>query len=310
MLRIIYMGSPEFAIPGLEKIHDSGHKVLAVASNPDKRRGRGGGTSPTPVKEKALELGIPVIDVKSTGDPAFADRLHELDPDLLVVVAFRILPPEILEIPRLGAINLHASLLPKYRGAAPIHWAVMNGEKKTGCTVFFLDQDVDTGEIISQVETPIGPNETTGEVYERLKKIGSDLLLNTIDQIEEGNVQTLPQENKRATPAPKLYASDAQLDFSKPAIIVHNKIRGLSPFPTAWTTYKGEKLNIYRSMMGPLIQLQPAELAVWNHQLLAGCSPGTVNLLEVQLPGKNRMKGIDFANGYDLDVRLGQDELK
>lgn len=306
MLRIIYMGSPEFAIPGLERLHDSGHEILAVASNPDKRRGRGGGTSPTPVKEKALELGLPVIEVDSTRDPALAERLHELNPDLLVVVAFRILPREILEIPRIGAINLHASLLPKYRGAAPIHWAVMNGEEKTGCTVFFLNEVVDAGQIINQAKTPIGPNETTGEVYERLKLLGADLLLDAVNRIDEGMPETYPQNEKLATPAPKLYTSDARLDFSKPAAEVHNKIRGLSPFPTAWTTYKGEKLNIYRSSMGPLIKLKPGVVNVENNQLLAGCGSGTVELQELQLPGRNRMKGIDFANGYDLDVRLGE----
>lgn len=306
MLRIVYMGSPEFAVPSLERLNASEHKILAVASNPDKRRGRGGGTSPTPVKEKALELGLPVIDVESTGDPALANQLRELNPDLLVVVAFRILPSEILDIPKFGAVNLHASLLPRYRGAAPIHRAVMKGETKTGCTVFFLNQDIDTGDVINQVETPIGPDETTGEVYERLKKIGAELLVEAISLIDRGKAETRSQDELDATPAPKLYAADTEIDFTEPAADVHNKIRGLSPFPTAWTTYKGEKLNIYRSKVGPDKPLEPGELHISDHQLLVGCGSGTVELMDLQPPGKKRMKGIDFANGYDLDVRLGE----
>ncbi len=298
------MGSPDFAVPSLLELHHSEHRVEAVVTNPDKRRGRGEGKSPTIVKKKALELGYPVIETESTKDPDFGEKLNAIQPDLLVVVAFRILPPEILEIPRLGSVNLHASLLPKYRGAAPIHWAIINGETETGCTVFFLDEQVDTGHIISRVKTVIGPDETAGDLYERLKEIGAGLLVECLDRIEKGHVKGIPQENDKATPAPKLFTEDARIDFQLPSQQVHNRIRGLSPFPGAWTTYSGKKFNLYRSRIGPDIQLAPGELLIDDGRLLAGCGQGTVELTEVQMPGKKRVSGKEFANGYDLSVRL------
>ncbi len=298
------MGSPDFAVPSLLELHHSEHRVEAVVTNPDKRRGRGEGKSPTIVKKKALELGYPVIETESTKDPDFGEKLNAIQPDLLVVVAFRILPPEILEIPRLGSVNLHASLLPKYRGAAPIHWAIINGETETGCTVFFLDEQVDTGHIISRVKTVIGPDETAGDLYERLKEIGAGLLVECLDRIEKGHVKGIPQENDKATPAPKLFTEDARIDFQLPSQQVHNRIRGLSPFPGAWTTYSGKKINLYRSRIGPDIQLAPGELLIDDGRLLAGCGQGTVELTEVQMPGKKRVSGKEFANGYDLSVRL------
>ncbi len=298
------MGSPDFAVPSLLELHHSEHRVEAVVTNPDKRRGRGEGKSPTIVKKKALELGYPVIETESTKDPDFGEKLNAIQPDLLVVVAFRILPPEILEIPRLGSVNLHASLLPKYRGAAPIHWAIINGETETGCTVFFLDEQVDTGHIISRVKTVIGPDETAGDLYERLKEIGAELLVECLDRIEKGHVKGIPQENDKATPAPKLFTEDARIDFQLPSQQVHNRIRGLSPFPGAWTTYSGKKINLYRSRIGPDIQLAPGELLIDDGRLLAGCGQGTVELTEVQMPGKKKVSGKEFANGYDLSVRL------
>lgn len=304
MLKIVFMGSPDFAVPSLMALHNSGHRIEAVVTNPDKRRGRGGAISPTIVKKKALKLGYPVIETESTNDPAFGEKLRAIRPDLLVVVAFRILPPGILEIPRLGSINLHASLLPKYRGAAPIHWAIMNGEKETGCTVFFLDEQVDAGHIISRVKTVIGPDETAGELYERLKDIGAGLLAECLDRIEKGNAKGIPQENDKATPAPKLFTKDARIDFNLPSQQVHNRIRGMSPFPGAWTTYKGERFNIYRSRIGPDKKLAPGELKFDNGRLLAGCGRGTVELTEVQMPGKKKVSGKEFANGYDLGVKL------
>lgn len=298
-MRIVFMGSPDFAIPSLEKISDSQHEVVSVVSNVDKRRGRGAGTSPTPVKARALELGLPVIEVDNLSDPGFVHELQTLAADLFVVVAFRILPPPVLEIPDKGAVNLHASLLPKYRGAAPIHWAVMNGEEKTGCTVFFLNEQVDTGQIINQQSTPIGKNETTGDLYQRLKEMGSDLLLNSINQIDTGEYTTSPQDDEKATPAPKLFREDCHVDFNNPPQKVHNKIRGLSPFPTAWAELDDLKFNMYRSRVGPeRSQLKPGELGLVEEKLLAGCEGGTVELVEVQIAGKRRMSGKDFMNGY------------
>lgn len=297
-MRIVFMGSPDFAIPSLEKLHQSHHEIVSVVSNVDKRRGRRSKPTPTPVKKKAIELDLPVIEVEALDDPSFYEELQSLRAELYVIVAFRILPPKILELPAKGSINLHASLLPKYRGAAPIHWAIMDGEEKTGCTIFFLDEEVDTGQIIKQKETDIGPNETTGDLYTRLKKMGSELLINAVDEIEEDTYQTRPQKHEKATPAPKLFTDDCKIDFDRPATEIHNKIRGLSPFPTAWAKLDGLKFNLYRSEIGPDKELAPGQLEMSGDDLLAGCKSGTLRLKEVQLQGKRRMSGKDFMNGY------------
>lgn len=299
-MRIVFMGTPEFALPGLSKLAASKHEIVAVVTNPDKRRGRGGKKSPSEVKKKAEELQLPVITVQDLDDDAFIARLQKLEPDLLVVVAFRILPAKVLAIPKKGAVNLHASLLPKFRGAAPIHHAVMSGEKETGCTVFFIEKDVDTGKIIAKVKTKIEPDETTGELYNRLKELGSDLLLDAVDRIGEGDVNAYPQDHEKATPAPKLYKQDAKLDFTKSSGMVHNKIRGLSPFPAAWCLYDEVKMNIYKSEKGPEMDLSPGKMVFRNGKLLAGCGKGTVILKELQLPGSKIMSAKDFVNGYKL----------
>lgn len=298
-MRIIFMGSPDFAIPSLEKLYQSDHEIVGVVSNVDKRRGRGAEPSPTPVKARAVDLGLPVIGVESLRDEAFYRQLKALDADLFVVVAFRILPPKLLALPAKGSVNLHASLLPKYRGAAPIHWAVMNGETQTGCSVFFLDEQVDTGKLIKQQITDIGPNETTGDVYNRLKEMGSTLLVEAVDEIDHDSYQSRPQDDEQATSAPKLFTGDCEIDFNKPAPQVHNKIRGLSPFPTAWATLDDMKFNMYRSEIGPDLDLAPGQLQMYGDQLIVGCKPGTVKLHKVQLEGKRRMKGKDFMNGYN-----------
>lgn len=297
-MRIVFMGSPDFAIPSLEKLHASDHEVVAVVSGRDKRRGRGREISPTPVKAKALDLGLPVIEVEDLKSISFHNELKAVEPDLLVVVAFRILPPEVLEIPKKGSVNLHASLLPKYRGAAPIHWAVINGEEETGCSIFFLDEQVDTGKIINRRKTDIGKNETTGDVYNRLKKMGSDLLLKSVNEIAADTYSAKEQDDSKATSAPKLFKDDCKIDFNQPARQVHNKIRGLSPFPTAWAELDDLKFNFYRSEVGPDISLKPGQLQMKSDDLLAGCNPGTVILKKVQIQGKKKMSGKDFMNGY------------
>lgn len=300
-MNIVFMGSPDFALPSLEAIHNSSHTIKAVVSNVDKRRGRGSETAPTPVKAKALELGLPVIEVEDLKSQEFANQLKKLEADLFVVVAFRILPKHVLEIPKVGSVNLHASLLPKYRGAAPIHWAIINGEEKTGCTIFFLDEKVDTGKIILQKETPVDDNETTGEVYFRLMEQGSEVLLEAINQIASDSFKTIEQNDSESTPAPKLFREDCHIDFNQPAKKVHNKIRGLSPFPTAWATLNGEKFNMYRSKLGSYANIDPGELLVKDGRLLVGCSDGTIELLEIQLPGKRKMQTDTFLKGNDLE---------
>lgn len=298
-MRIVFMGSPDFAIPSLVKLHKSDHEIVSVVSNVDKRRGRRAKPSPTAVKKKALQLDLPVMEVEDLDDSNFCDQLEALKADLFVVVAFRILPPKILDLPPKGSINLHASLLPKYRGAAPIHWAIINGEKRTGCTVFFLDEQVDTGNIIKQKETNIGPDETTGDLYKRLKNMGSKLLVEAVNEIDGGTYQLKKQDHQKATPAPKLFTEDCKIDFSKPAQQIHNKIRGLSPFPTAWAVLDDQKFNMYRSQVGPSLDLAPGRLQMQGEDLVVGTKTGTVILKEVQLEGKKRMSGKDFMNGYN-----------
>ena len=303
-LRIVFMGSPDFAVPSLEKLYDSDHEVVSVVSGKDKRRRRRGTPEPTAVKRRALELGLDTFDADNMKSPELREYLHSLNADLFVVVAFKILPPALLEIPAYGSVNLHASLLPKYRGAAPIHWAIIEGEKETGCTVFFLDKSVDTGKIIGRSSTPIGPDETTGELYERLMHLGANLLAESVDLIAAADYTVTPQENGKATAAPKLFKDNTKIDFTLSARRIHNFVRGLNPFPLAWCTYNGEKMNIYKTAIGPSVSLKPGELFSDEKGVIAGTGSGTVRLLELQLPGRKRMTGPEFSNGYDLSVDL------
>lgn len=297
-MNIVFMGTPDFAVPSLEQINHSSHQIQAVVTGVDKRRGRGSKKSPTAVKAKALELDLPVIEVENLDSASFEEELRNLAVDLFVVVAFRVLPANILAIPAEGAVNLHASLLPKYRGAAPIHWAVMNGEQQTGCTVFMLDETVDTGEIIAQTTTDIGRNETTGDLYGRLKKQGSQLLAETVDDIEADDFTLTSQNDKMATPAPKLFTDDCKINFHQPAENVHNRIRGLSPFPTAWAELDDLKFSMYRSVLSADQPLTPGHIAHKNGEMVVGCGEGSVVLKEVKMEGKKKMNGHDFMNGY------------
>jgi methionyl-tRNA formyltransferase len=301
---IIFMGSPDFAIPSLVELNNSHHNIKAVVSNVDKRRGRGSETAPTPVKAKAIELGLDVIEVEDLSSHEFEDQLKVLSPDLFVVVAFRVLPKNILTIPTIGSINLHASLLPKYRGAAPIHWVVINGEEQTGCTIFFLDEKVDTGNIILQKEIKIDDHDTTGDLYNRLMKEGSVELLNAINLIESDDYTLQKQDHSKATPAPKLFNENTRIDFSNSAHQVHNLIRGLNPFPVAWTTLDGDKVKIFSSKLGSFANIDEGELIEKEGKLLVGCSDGTIEILELQLPGKKKMNATDFINGYDIERKF------
>lgn len=303
-MKIVFMGSPDFAVPTLDRLSESRHEILCVVSGTDKRRNRRGKPVPTAVKKRALELRLPTLDVDDVKSDRFEEELKKLDADLFVVVAFKILPPNILEIPEKGSINLHASLLPKYRGAAPIHWAVIRGEKETGCTVFFLEKSVDTGNVIGRVKTSIKPNETTGDLYERMKDMGAELVVDSVDKIAADKVDTIEQNDEEATSAPKLFRENTKLDFDQSAQDVHNKIRGLNPFPKAWCNYDGEKMNVYKSEVVTGYRLEPGELTWDDGKLIVGCGSGAVQLKEIQLPGTKKLSGQDFANGYDLSKVL------
>lgn len=305
-LDIVFMGNPDFAVPSLEQLAGSHHNISAVVTGRDKRRGRRGKPEPSPVKSKALNLSLHVIESDDVRTEAFAAEIRQLQPDLLVVVAFKLLPPNVLAIPSKGSLNLHASLLPKYRGAAPIHRALINGERKTGCTVFFLDEGMDTGEILGRQKTAVDILETTGEVYDRLKVLGAGLLLRTIDEIAEGKHRPLQQNDKSASKAPKISVEEAEIDFNRDGFAVHNLIRGMSPFPGAWTTCDGKKLKITRSEPAPDIRLQPGHAALISGEAFAGCSNGSVKLSEVRPEGKNVMSGADFLRGAGGSAILGK----
>lgn len=316
-LRVIFMGSPEFAVPSLEALVREGFDVCMVCTPPDKRRSRGGDPEPTAVKKKAIELGLPTLDVEDVKDPAFHQTLVALNADLSVVVAFRLLPKEILQATRLGAVNIHASLLPAYRGAAPIHHAVLNGEKQTGCTLFVLNQTMDAGQILAQQTAPIHPNDTTGDVYERLQMVGAKLLIDTIPAWNRGEIIPITQDDHLATPAPKVYAEDGRLRLQDPANQVHNQVRAMTPSPGAWIRLDGEKIKILRTRLLQLGELQsfgrevhgiePGSFHVWDKRLFLGCSEqSTVELVTLQQPGKTPISGYEFSLGKDLDTLIAE----
>ncbi len=302
------MGSPDFAVPSLLRLyHEPQIEVAAVISGTDKKRGRGSTLSPTPVKAHALRLGLPVIEADRMKDPKLHEKLRELNPDLFVVVAFKILPPEMLEIPRIGSVNLHASLLPAYRGAAPIHHAVMNGETQTGCTVFKLDSGVDTGGIIMQQSIEIGENETTGSVYNRLMATGPDLLSKSVLELAKGNAVLRSQDDSKATPAPKLFDQDCKVSFNRPSAVVHNHIRGLSPFPGAYAMLEGKKLKLLGSFMADQPDSSagsPGEVIESDNQVFVKCNPGFIGLDQVKYEGKKQMEAADFFRGFKGSKKL------
>ena len=239
-LRIVYMGTPEFAVESLKRLVEGGYNVVGVITMPDKPMGRHGSVlQPSPVKAYAVSQGLKVLQPEKLKDEAFLEELRALRADLQIVVAFRMLPEAVWQMPRLGTFNLHASLLPQYRGAAPINWAVINGDTETGITTFFLKHEIDTGEIIDQVRVPIADTDNVGVVYDRLMMLGGDLVLKTVDAILAGNVKTIPQETLSSTeplrPAPKIFKDTCRIDWTKGVKPVYDFIRGLSPYPAAWT---------------------------------------------------------------------------
>ena len=299
-MRIVFMGTPDFAVPSLERLVSEGYKPVAVVTGPDKPRGRGRALSPTPVKEAARALGIQrILQPESVKDPAFAEEIAALEPDVLVVVAFRILPPEVFRSARLGAFNLHGSVLPRYRGAAPIHRAVMAGETETGVTTFFLQEAVDTGNVLLTRHMSIGPEETTGEVHDRMMLLGAEAVVDTVRLIERGEANPIPQDDRQATPAPKVFREDAEIAWNRPASAVHNHIRALSPHPGAWTTSRGTLLKVYRSRLSEG-EGAPGEILEASGSLRVACSEGAVELLELQQEGKRRVAATEYLRGNAL----------
>jgi methionyl-tRNA formyltransferase len=300
-MQILFMGTPTFAVPSLHILLENKYTIPAVVTAPDRPRGRGQQVSFTSVKEFARDADLPVLQPETTSDPKFIAEVQRLQPDLIVVVAFRILPKEVYTVPKLGAFNLHASLLPKYRGAAPINWAIINGEIETGVTTFFLQEAVDTGTIILQERIPIGPEETAGELYEKLSRAGAETVLQTVRLIERGEARTSQQDNARASAAPKIFKEQCRIDWTKPAKQVHDFVRGLSPHPAAWTTLRDKLVKIYKTAIdGEWPADAGAVVKSDARRLVAATGRGAVEILELQQEGKRRLPAEEFLRGTSI----------
>ncbi len=303
-LRLVFMGTPEFALPSLRRLHQSHHQIVGVVTQPDRPRGRGLKRHAPPVKVYSQEHRLgPILQPERLKDVEFIAQLRELRADLFVVVAFRILPEAVFSMPPLGTVNLHPSLLPRYRGAAPIQWTLINGERSTGVTTIFITRKVDAGRIIEQKSVEIAEDETAGTLHDRLAEIGADLLLQTVNKIAAGNVQTHSQDTARATPAPKITAETAHLNFNQPASLVRQWIHGLSPFPGAYAFLKGEKFKFFRAQI--VAEAESAEppgtvSRARGSDLWIACHPGLLAITEVQREGKRRMSVEEFLRGAPL----------
>lgn len=307
-LRLIFMGTPDFAVASLRSLISDGQIMQAVVTAPDKPAGRGKEIHSSPVKIFAREAGIDVLQPANLRDPSFTGKLMSLHPDLIIIVAFRMLPEMVWRVPRIGTVNLHASLLPQYRGAAPINWAIINGEKKTGLTTFFINREIDTGEILLQREMDIFPEDDAGTLHDRLKDAGAMLLVNTVHLIASGNYTARPQSaitpSGPLRPAPKINREDCRITWSSPTAAIVNFIRGLSPYPAAWSTLKGEDRAI-------TVKIFRSEARIENHTLPCGtiisdgrsnlkvaAGDGFVAIRELQLAGKKRLKTEEFLKGF------------
>ena len=289
-------------MPSLRAILKAGHEVAAVVTNQDEPKGRGLKVLPSAVKVVALELRLPLIQVSSLKNPDLLDQLKNLSADVMVVVAFRILPREVFSIPPLGAFNLHASLLPRYRGAAPINWAIVNGERETGVTTFFLEDKVDTGKIILQKKIEIGENETAGALSFRLSMLGAEAVVETLSRIEEGDVNLLEQGSFLSTEAPKIRKEDCIIEWSKPASMVHNFIRGFSPEPGAFTFLGSKMLRIFGTKLPRESSTSPAgSINVSSGRFLVACSDEFIEILNLQWEGKKRLSAQEFLRGARIE---------
>ena len=300
-MRIVFMGTPDFAVPTLTALIEGGHEVVAVVTQPDKPKGRGKAVLMTPVKEKAIEYEIPVYQPVKVRDPEFVELLKTMAPDAIVVVAFgQILPKSILDLPKYGCVNVHASLLPKYRGAAPIQWAVIDGEKESGVTTMMMDVGLDTGDILLVQRTPIGPEETAGELFDRLAPMGADCLKKTVRALEEKRITPVKQDEQKATYAPMLDKTMAELDFTRPAAELHNLIRGLNPWPVAYTHYGDKKLKVFAARVEQGSG-EPGTVLDADRFVIA-CGEGALRFTEVQLEGSRRMSAEEFLRGKKIFV--------
>jgi methionyl-tRNA formyltransferase len=296
------MGTPDFSIPSLKTLIESKHNVLAVVTAPDKQRGRGRKVSFTPVKEFTIKNNLPVLQPERLkNNLEFTEELKQFDVDLYVIVAFRILPPDVFEIPKYGSFNLHASYLPKYRGAAPIQWALINGETETGLTTFKLAEKVDTGNIYLQMKIEIKTDDNLETLHDKLSAQGAKIVFDTVNLIESGDYVLQEQDNSLATPAHKITKEVAKIDWNKPAYQIHNLIRGLSPIPGAFFEFKGKLIKIYITELVERQDLKPFEFDQTKKELIVGCGEKALRILELQQEGKKRMGVEEFLRGFSFE---------
>ncbi len=304
-LRTVYLGTPQFAVPTLEAMVAAGHEVLSVYTQPDRPKGRGQSLAMSPVKEAALRLGLPVEQPERIRKDNSADRLREMAPDVMVVVGYgQIIPQNIIDIPRFGIINVHGSLLPRYRGAGPIQWAIANGEAVTGVTTMRIDAGLDTGDMLLKAETPISPEETAVELGERLSHLGATLLVKTL---ETPDMPGTPQDNALATHAPILTRQDGAIDWNWPAALIHNRTRGFYPWPGTSTIFRDQPLRLWKTrVVAETTSTEPGRILGNKGPVLVACGQGTViELIEVQQEGRKRVSGTDFRNG----LRIVENEI-
>ncbi|MBR3774238.1 MAG: methionyl-tRNA formyltransferase [Alistipes sp.] len=306
-LRIVFMGTPEFAVPSLKALVEGGYNVVAVVTTPDKPAGRGRQLHESDVKIAARELGLPILQPEKLRDEEFVAAMEALKPDLGIVIAFRMLPEVIWAMPRLGTFNLHASLLPEYRGAAPINWAIINGEKETGVTTFLLNHEIDKGAIIGQLREEIMPEDTIGTLYDRLMNKGVGLVLETVEKLAAGDIRPIEQQHideSTLKPAPKIFKEDCLVDWSKSGRRIVDFVRGLSPYPAAWSRLvrEGEELTvkIFRTSFQEAAHGEPIGTirTDWREELEVACSDGWIRIHELQVAGKRRMTTHDLLLGF------------
>jgi methionyl-tRNA formyltransferase len=297
-VKVVFLGTPEFAVPTLERLVAAGHEVAAVFTQPDRPQGRGQKVAMPPVKKAAQVLGVPVYQPERVRRPEVVEQLRALAPEAMVVVGYgQIIPRTILDIPPRGIINVHASLLPKYRGAAPIQWAIARGETRTGVTTMKINEGLDTGDMLLKWETVIGEEETAAELSERLAVAGADLLARTLAELP--SIKPEPQADSQATYAPILKKEDGRIEWRRSRTEILNRIRGLMPWPGCYSLLRGQTFHIWKSARADR-ELQPGVLGVMDRRLYAGCGGGAIELLEVQLEGKKRMRAAAFLNGFPL----------
>lgn len=304
-MRLIFMGTPDFSVPVLESLYHAGHEILAVVTQPDKPKGRGKAILMTPVKEKALELGLTVYQPARVREPEFVEILKGLKPELMVVVAFgQILPQRVLDIPRYGCINIHASLLPEYRGSAPIQWVILNGEKETGVTTMMMDAGVDTGDMLERTVIPIGADETGGSLHDKLSEAGAKLILSTIEKLQNGTLVRTPQPETDINHTRMLDKALGNIDWTQDAEVIERLIRGLNPWPSAYTHWNGKTLKLWKAqVLSEEFEGVPGQVVVSEKdRLFVKTGKGVLSVLELQPEGKKRMAVEAFLRGYPVET--------